>query len=47
VCWPRTHEVANATGRTVDDSLYRVLAIRLETRMLTADERLAAHVSES
>ena len=39
------HELANATGRTVYDSLYFALAIRLKTRMLTADERLAAAVS--
>src|ERR1700681_196043 len=35
------HELANATGRTVYDSLYLALAIRLTTRMLTAVERLA------
>jgi predicted nucleic acid-binding protein len=39
------HELANATGRTVYDSLYLALAIRLKTRMLTADERLAAAVT--
>ena len=39
------HVLANATGRTVYDSLYLALAIRLKTRMLTADERLAAAVS--
>ena len=36
------HELANATDRTVHDSLYLALAIRLKTRMLTADQRLAA-----
>src|ERR1700686_4142409 len=35
------HELANATGRSVYDSLYLALAIRLTTRMVTADERLA------
>ena len=39
------HELATATGRTVHDSLYLALAIRLRTRMLTADERLAAGVT--
>jgi predicted nucleic acid-binding protein len=39
------HALANATGRTVYDSLYLALAIRLKTRMLTADERLVAAVS--
>jgi len=39
------HELATATGRTVYDSLYLALAIRLKTRMLTADERLAAGVT--
>jgi predicted nucleic acid-binding protein len=39
------HALANVTGRTVYDSLYLALAIRLKTRMLTADERLVAAVS--
>jgi len=39
------HELANATGRSVYDSLYLALAIRLKTSMLTADERLAAAVA--
>ena len=39
------HELANATSQTVYDSLYLALAIRLKTRMLTADERLAAAVA--
>lgn len=39
------HKLANATGRTVYDSLYLALAIRLKTRMLTADDRLAAAVT--
>lgn len=39
------HELANATGRTVYDSLYLALAIRLKTRMITADDRLVAAVS--
>lgn len=36
------HALASATGRTVYDSLYLALAIRLETRMITADDRLVA-----
>jgi predicted nucleic acid-binding protein len=36
------HELANATGRTVYDSLYLALAIRFKTRMITADDRLVA-----
>jgi len=36
------HALANATGRTVYDSLYLALAIRLKTRMITADDRLEA-----
>jgi predicted nucleic acid-binding protein len=39
------HELANATGRTVHDSLYLALAIRLKTRMVTADDRLVAAVA--
>ncbi len=39
------HELANVTGRTVYDSLYLALAIRLKTRMLTADDRLAVAVT--
>ena len=39
------HELAHATDRTVYDSLYLALAIRLKTRMLTADERLEAAVT--
>ena len=37
--------LANATGRTVYDSLYLALAIRLKTRMVTADERLEAAIA--
>ena len=36
------HRLANATGRTVYDALYLALAIRLSTRMITADDRLGA-----
>lgn len=39
------HELANATGRTVYDSLYLALAVRLKTCVLTADKRLAAAVT--
>src|SRR4029450_4375644 len=34
------HALANATGRTVYDSMYVALAVRLNTRSITADERL-------
>ena len=36
------HALANATGRTVYDSMYVALAIRLGTRLITADDRLEA-----
>ena len=36
------HALANATGRTVDDSMYVALAVRLGTRAITADDRLVA-----
>ena len=39
------HALANATGRTVYDSLYLALAVRLKTRMITADDRLEAAVA--
>jgi len=39
------HALANATGRTVYDALYLTLAVRLETRLITADERLEAALS--
>jgi predicted nucleic acid-binding protein len=34
------HVLANATGRTVYDSMYVALAVRLNTRAITADDRL-------
>ena len=34
--------LASATGRTVYDSMYVALAVRLNTRAITADERLEA-----
>jgi predicted nucleic acid-binding protein len=34
--------LANATGRTVYDSMYVALAVRLNTRAITADDRLEA-----
>jgi predicted nucleic acid-binding protein len=39
------HALANATGRTVYDALYLALAVRLDTRLITADERLEAALS--
>jgi predicted nucleic acid-binding protein len=36
------HALANVTGRTVDDSMYVALAVRLNTRAITADDRLEA-----
>jgi predicted nucleic acid-binding protein len=36
------HALANATGRTVYDSMYVALAVRLNTRSVTADDRLEA-----
>ncbi len=36
------HALANATGRTVYDSMYIALAVRLNTRSITADDRLEA-----
>jgi len=36
------HALATATRRTVYDSMYVALAVRLDTRSITADERLEA-----
>jgi predicted nucleic acid-binding protein len=36
------HALANATGRTAYDALYVALAVRLNTRLITADDRLEA-----
>jgi len=36
------HALANATGRTVYDAMYIALAVRLNTRSITADDRLEA-----
>jgi hypothetical protein len=36
------HALATATGRTVYDSMYVALAVRLNTRSITADDRLEA-----
>ena len=38
---PDAHAIAVATGRTVYDSRYVALAVRLQTHVITADERLA------
>jgi predicted nucleic acid-binding protein len=37
--------LANATATTVYDALYLALAVRLKTRVITADERFASAVS--
>ncbi len=39
------HALANATGRTVYDALYVALAVRLNTRLITADDPLEAALS--
>lgn len=39
------HALANAIGRPVYDALYITLAVRLSTRMITADDRLEATLS--
>jgi len=39
------HALANATGRTVCDALYVTLAVRLNTRLITADGGLEAALS--
>lgn len=36
------HALASATGRTVYDAMYLALAVRFDTRLLTADDRLEA-----
>ena len=36
------YALASASGRTVYDAMYLALAVRLDTRMISADERLAA-----
>jgi predicted nucleic acid-binding protein len=36
------HALARATGRTVYDSMYVALAVRLDTRAITADDRFEA-----
>lgn len=36
------HHLAHATGQTVYDALYVALAVRLDTGLITADDRLAA-----
>jgi predicted nucleic acid-binding protein len=35
------HALATAIGQTVYDAMYLALAVRLQTRMITADEHLA------
>jgi len=34
------HALASATGRTVYDAMYMALAVRLNTKLMTADDRL-------
>jgi predicted nucleic acid-binding protein len=40
------YAIAIATGTTVYDATYLTLAIRLETQMITGDERFARKLSE-
>ena len=40
------HALASATGRSVYDALYLALAVRLGTRVITADERFATAVAQ-
>jgi predicted nucleic acid-binding protein len=40
------HAMANATGQTVYDAMYVALAARLDTQLITADERLASAVRQ-
>lgn len=42
---PDAYALATATGCTVYDGMYLALAVRLDTRMLTADERLAKTIA--
>ena len=39
------YALANASGQTVYDALYVALAVRLDTRLITADSRLAGTLS--
>jgi predicted nucleic acid-binding protein len=39
------HTLATATGRSVYDSMYLALAVRLDTHMVTADDRLVTAMS--
>jgi predicted nucleic acid-binding protein len=40
------HALANATGQTVYDAMYVALAVRLDTQLITADQRLASRVRQ-
>jgi predicted nucleic acid-binding protein len=40
------HALANLTGRSVYDSLYLALAVRLRTRLISADQKLVSAVEE-
>ena len=41
------HVLAHATGQTVYESMYVALAARLDTRVITADERLEAALKKT
>lgn len=43
---PDAHAVAVATGITVYDAMYLTLAIRLETQVITGDDRFARRLAE-
>lgn len=43
---PDAHALAVSTGITVYDATYLALAVRLETQMITGDDRLARRLAE-
>ncbi len=43
---PDAHSLAIASGRTVYDAMYLALAVRMKTRLITADERLCSEVRQ-
>jgi predicted nucleic acid-binding protein len=43
---PDAHALAVATGVTVYDAMYLTLAVRLETQVITADDRFVRRIAE-